>query len=334
MIHLIIGLLCLFAFAMLTIVAASKVQRNKREEKKGKGPTEKTDWLQTPAGKNLKTAAILTVIYFTAIWLCYNFGAKWMQSAWGFTQRTSWVLVTLLGIGITVPAIWLLYSAANIPGDPKAVKKGMRTIAFAILAFFAYTYYAQPVEFFNSQSGKPVAQIDPATNKLYYFPQGDSMRYSPETGERLRQVTKEDVKRLNLVPKQSPGNLLEKAEATVKRWNTPRVDTVIFTKSQWPQSGPVIYEIQPGTGWTPPILYTGRLSPPYRFLTKEVSTFVCAYVDGTYNPSTRIYTNGSWNKPLPDGPDHWITSEYFRGTTKLCWERRPYTYFVLIDWRR
>jgi hypothetical protein len=140
--------------------------------------------------------ALLTAIYGGAVWLGYLYLAPWLTESLliGHDQRWSWVLVTALGLSL-IPGFWRLYQVTGIPGDPDNVRRGIRTIQFFVLIFFAYLYYSQPNWFFDHKTGEPRFWVADKEGRVYPAP-----GYSPETGEKLRPGTQKDVERFKRAP--------------------------------------------------------------------------------------------------------------------------------------
>lgn len=233
-------------------------------------PTAPKSWwekvAENPVGKNLMTTGILTVIYVIGFWLLYGPLASWLRSRFGFSNIQSWSLVTLLGLGFIFPSVWLLYSAANIPGDPKNVKRGMRLIAFAVLLVLAYIKWSGPSELFNPDDGKAKFWIDKTTGEMVYDPSADSSktRYSSKTGHRLKLGEPEDVK---LAASQQSGS-----NPITSLFMSPPPDTratSIVSLGEWseddfldppPYNGLIVYRIPAGDYWSQAIsLPKGRV---------------------------------------------------------------------------
>jgi len=311
MIYLIVGFVCLLAFARLAIKVASKVQKKKRGGERGKEPTEKTGWLQTPSGKNWSTAGTLTAIYLAGFWLLYGPLANWLRSHFGCTETEASVMVTLFGLAFIFPAVWLLYSAANIPGDPKTIKRGMRAIAFAMLVVLGYFNWSGPSELFNPENGNPKFWIDKATGEIIYDPSADSSktRYSPRSGHRLEIGNPEDVKLT--ASQQSGSNPLQKAADAIKNLGAREIPIVILDSDGFIDSpdyiGPITYIIPKGDGWATAIRPRGRSAT----IDPQVETLVQA-----------CGSNGEWKPPIKTGPFH-KNAAYFNGATAIRYHRLP-----------
>ncbi|MEK7181182.1 MAG: hypothetical protein AAB738_02500 [Patescibacteria group bacterium] len=327
MIYLIVGFACLLAFAMLAIIAAGKVQNKKREEKGGKEPAEKTGWLQTPSGKNLKTAAILTAIYLTGFWLLYGPLAHWIQSHFGCTETESSVMVTLFGLAFVFPAVWLLYSAANIPGDPKTIKRGMRAIAFAMLFVLAYFKLSGPSELFNPENGNPKFWTDKTTGEMVYDPSADpsKTRFSSRSGYRLELGKPEDVKNLKFAATGNQKGLVKEVADGLKNRNSIPIDTIPLGEfsdeflTPPPTSGWVVYAILPGNyEWCQPISW-----PKGRQVTTNI--YNLTWVVG-FNPTT-----GEWKEAKRSGPGY-TNGAYFNGLSAMSWHTRSTVYYIPAYW--
>ena len=325
MIYLIIGMICFLAFSVIIIVAAGKVQRRVREEqrssKDAQKVAEKTSWLQTPAGKNLSTAGILTAIYLLGFWLLYGPLAGWLRSRFGCSETESWVMVTLFGLAFIFPSVWLIYSAANIPGDPKNIKRGMRAIAFAILSVLAYVHWGGPSQFFDKETGEAKFWVDDSTKEVIYDPAVDSSktRFSATTGHKLRPGSSEDVATLKLA--ESSGGLTKKIERTFNDWNAPRIDSSFLIGLEFidaPSSpGTIHYIVPKGEGWSTAIRPRGSnwIADP------QTETLLSA-----------CGSDGKWKPPIRTGPFYDI-KKYLNGATAFRYFRLPATdNLVPITW--
>jgi len=152
---------------------------------------------------NAGVLLILLTLYGTALWLAYGYGAKRIHTELGVELRLAWLIVTILG-SLAIPAFWILLGPANIPGDPKTVKKGFRGLAFLTLLFFGWWYHIEPNRFFsrttpdpdqaNKERGKSLFWVDDDEGKIYY-----ADGFSPVTGKRLRPGTPEDAAKYRTV---------------------------------------------------------------------------------------------------------------------------------------
>lgn len=195
--------------------------------------------LGAPLIRGLATALILTAIYGGLLWLGYVYLPKIMVSELGVSLRTTWLIVTIVGLPV-IPIIWRLYAATGIPGDPVAINRGFRALALLILIFMGWWYHHQPNIFFD-KNGKSHFWVADTENKTYFRP-GNSLT----TGEKLRQGTAEDAKKFS---QQSwlkdlklwwhgPASRRQAAAPTSRQWTeTVQLQPGVASKKITPPSG-------------------------------------------------------------------------------------------------
>lgn len=146
--------------------------------------------LGAPIIRGIATALILTAIYGGLLWLGYVYVPRLMISELGISLRTTWLIVTILGLPV-IPIIWRLYAATGIPGDPVVIGRGFRALALLILIFMGWWYHHQPNIFFD-KGGKSQFWVAKSEGKAYFRP-----GHSPTTGEKLDLGTAEDAKKFS-----------------------------------------------------------------------------------------------------------------------------------------
>lgn len=139
--------------------------------------------------RGILTAAALTAMYGGALWLGYIYLPPLLISELGISQRTAWLLITIVGLP-AIPVIWRLYAITGIPGDPVAISRNFRVLAFLALVFFGWWFHSQPNILFDFKTGKSLFYVADSEEKIYF-----SSGNSPATGEKLRPGTAEDAKR-------------------------------------------------------------------------------------------------------------------------------------------
>lgn len=187
------------------------------------------NFAKSPAGKNILTAIILTAIYGFLIWAIYNPMALWAQSKFGLTEMQSWFVMTSFGLLVFIPAVWILYQAANIPGDPEKVKSTMRRVAFVVLILMAYVSWKGPTEMFT-EDGRSKFWVDIETGEHFYDPEASktdsaTTKFSSKTGNPLRLGTREDIRETNTTGGISIKETIGKIDRFLEG-PPPRIDTV------------------------------------------------------------------------------------------------------------
>ncbi len=131
---------------------------------------------------------LLTAIYGGAVWAGYAYGTQRLIKEFGVPYRTAWLIVTLLGLPM-IPALWRLYAATGIPGDPRVISRGIQRVMLFLLIFFAWSQYAMPNRFFDPRTGESRFSVTP-DGEIYH---STEIKHSPKTGDPLRPGTKEDA---------------------------------------------------------------------------------------------------------------------------------------------
>ncbi len=334
-----IGILIILSIAIVIVAALAKsIQQNNRLGPTGATP-QKSPWqkfLESPTGKNLTIAIVLIVLYLIIFWLLYGPITNSIQNAWGLTERAAWLIITILGLAIMAPALWLLFEKAGIPGDPAKVRKGLRAMALAIVLFLAYSYYHSPEELFDPESGQAQFWVN-ESGEVFRYPTDteDTVRYSPKTGLPLRKGRPEDA---SIALKSNGNPLTSVAEFLEKKFGKVivPVDTVILGPGMIDppkRKGWKLYIIEPGDDWSG-IRYdqTGRIEfHEYSFLTEEPTSLQCQKKD-TWNERTQTFESGKWKIPVPDGKDYYH-SKYFEKSRALRWKQLPEEpIYILANW--
>ncbi|PIT92689.1 MAG: hypothetical protein COU08_00815 [Candidatus Harrisonbacteria bacterium CG10_big_fil_rev_8_21_14_0_10_42_17] len=102
-------------------------------------------------------AAVLTAVYAFSLYFAYTKGAMWIRSNWDVPQIVAYASVTFFGL-LALPALWVLYKPAGLPGDAKDVARafsGVMKLALTFFAvWFAFEYYQVVIEFFMTYPEK------------------------------------------------------------------------------------------------------------------------------------------------------------------------------------
>jgi len=133
----------------------------------------------------------LVVLYSAVVWMMYHYLPDIIITHWGVGRRSALVMLVIVGY-FAIPALWVLFAPAGLPGDAKIVRRGYKGVAIGVLAFIAWTYWVQaaPTRLFDNQ-GNSLFWVDEDGAKAYFAP-----GTNPLTGIPLRQGTKEDAKRI------------------------------------------------------------------------------------------------------------------------------------------
>ncbi len=171
--------------------------------------------------KGILIGILLGLIYFGAVWLCYEIIPTVMVDRIGVSYRHAWVVTTILGLPLIV-VFWLMFqSATDLPGDWKMINKGIGALRILILAFMAWWYYVVPNQFFDHQTGKAIFWVTEDGKAVW------SGGYDPATGKKLRKGTVEDAKHLKQDP--WPQEMVKAAEQYVPQIGIPKISMPSFS---------------------------------------------------------------------------------------------------------
>lgn len=145
--------------------------------------------IENPIAKGLAIAFLLTCIYALFLTFIFQTAIPWTQKQLGTEPRLTILIIIILG-AIAIPVFWYLFAASGIPGDPKIIGKGFKTLALISLVFIAWWNYQIPNQFFSHKNGESKFWVADSENKVYF-----SDGFSPVTGEKLRPGIPKDAEK-------------------------------------------------------------------------------------------------------------------------------------------